>query len=148
MLCRCFVKHLLDIYKMCLCLLGYDMHWVDCPLLSLICETQWRHSVKRRLYNTPPPYFILWNAVTSLGENKGIQEPSPILYSVKRSDVTWWKQGYIRTLPHTSLYIYTVIWWLLSNIVHFKVLFFLWHLFITYILLIKSLYVHIYYRPV
>ena len=36
------------------------------------CETQWRHSVKTRLYNTPPLYFILWNAVTSLGENKVI----------------------------------------------------------------------------
>ena len=58
-------------------------------------ETQWRHSVKKRLYNTPspilnsvkrsdvtrwkedyitppPPYLILWNAVTSLGENKAI----------------------------------------------------------------------------
>ena len=23
-------------------------------------------------YNTPPPYFILWNEVTSLGENKVI----------------------------------------------------------------------------
>ena len=30
----------------------------------------WRHSVKTRLYKTPSPYFILWNAVTSLGENK------------------------------------------------------------------------------
>ena len=30
--------------------------------------------------------------------------PSPILHSVKRSDGTRWKQGYIRTLPHTSLY--------------------------------------------
>ena len=36
------------------------------------CETQWRHSVKTRLYKTPTPYFILWNAVTSLGENKVI----------------------------------------------------------------------------
>ena len=36
------------------------------------CETQWCLSVKTRLYNTPPPYFILWNAVTSLGENKVI----------------------------------------------------------------------------
>ena len=48
--------------------------------LSEFCETQWRHSVKTRLYNTP----------------------SPILHSVKRSDVTRWKQGYIRTLSHTS----------------------------------------------
>ena len=23
------------------------------------CETQWRHSVKTRLYKTPPPYFIV-----------------------------------------------------------------------------------------
>ena len=38
----------------------------------LFRETQWRQSVKTRLYNTPPPYFILWNAVTSLGENKVI----------------------------------------------------------------------------
>ena len=37
------------------------------------CETQGRHSVKIRLYNTP----------------------YPILPSVKRSDVTRWKQGYI-----------------------------------------------------
>ena len=41
------------------------------------CETQWRHSAKTRLYITP----------------------SPILHSVKRSDVTRWKQGYIRPPP-------------------------------------------------
>ena len=23
------------------------------------CETQWRHSVKTRLYKNPPPYFIV-----------------------------------------------------------------------------------------
>ena len=63
------------------------------PLSAQFCEMQWRHSVKTRLDNTPspilhsvkrsdvtrwkqdyitppPPYFILWNAVTSLGENK------------------------------------------------------------------------------
>ena len=43
---------------------------------QVFCETQWRHSVEIRLYNTP----------------------SPILHFVKRSDVTRWKQGYIRTL--------------------------------------------------
>ena len=32
-----------------------------------------------------------------------ITPPSPILHSVKRSDVTRWKQSYIRPLPHTSL---------------------------------------------
>ena len=42
-----------------------------------ICETQWRHSVKTKLYNTP----------------------SPILHSMKRSDVTRWKQGYMRSPP-------------------------------------------------
>ena len=47
--------------------------YLTCEKFSLIfCEAQWRHSVKTRLYNTPPPYFILWNAVTSLGENKVI----------------------------------------------------------------------------
>ena len=46
------------------------------------CETQWRHSVKTKLYNTP----------------------SPILHFVKRSDVTQLEQNYMRTLPHTSLY--------------------------------------------
>ena len=45
--------------------------------LAVFCETQWRHSVKTRLYNTP----------------------SPILHSVKRSDVTRWKQGHIIPLP-------------------------------------------------
>ena len=35
---------------------------------------------------------------------QGYITPPPILHSVKRSDVIWWKQGYIRTLPHTSLY--------------------------------------------
>ena len=49
---------------------------------NVFWETQWRHSVKTRLYNTS----------------------SPILYTVKRIDVSRWKQGYIRTLPHTSLY--------------------------------------------
>ena len=43
-------------------------------LFDEFCETQWRHPVKTRLYNTQSPeaYFILWNAVTSLGENKVI----------------------------------------------------------------------------
>ena len=41
------------------------------------CETQWRHSMKTKLYNTP----------------------SPILHSVKRSDVTRWKQGFIWSPP-------------------------------------------------
>ena len=50
--------------------------------IIIFCETQWRHSVKIRLYSTP----------------------SPILHSVKRSDITQWKEGYIRTLPHTSLH--------------------------------------------
>ena len=35
--------------------------------------------------------------MTSLGENK--INPSPILHSVKLSDVTRWKQGYIRPPP-------------------------------------------------
>ena len=45
--------------------------------IAIIWETQWRHSVKTRLYYTP----------------------SPIFHSVKRSDVTPWKRGYILTLP-------------------------------------------------
>ena len=60
----------------------YSDKWPHCKLCWLLCETQWRHSVKSRLYNTP----------------------SPILHSVKPSDVTRRKQGYIRPLPHTSLY--------------------------------------------
>ena len=43
------------------------------------------NSVKRwkQGYITPPlPYFILWNEVTSLGGNKVIQEPSPILHCI------------------------------------------------------------------
>ena len=35
--------------------------------------TRWKQG-----YITPhPPYFMLWNAVTSLGENKDIEDPSP-----------------------------------------------------------------------
>ena len=52
----------------------HSFHFV---LIPHICETQWRHSVKIKLYNTS----------------------SPILHSVKRSDVTRWKQGYIRSPP-------------------------------------------------
>ena len=44
---------------------------------TVFCETQWRHLMKTRSYNTPPPYFILWNAVTSLGESKVIWGPIP-----------------------------------------------------------------------
>ena len=43
----------------------------------VFCETQWRHSVKIRLYNTR----------------------YPILHSVKHSYVTRWKRGYVRPLP-------------------------------------------------
>ena len=52
-------------------------HSFHLVLIPHICETQWRHSVKIKLYNTS----------------------SPILHSVKRSDVTRWKQGYIRSPP-------------------------------------------------
>ena len=44
---------------------------------TVFCETQWRHLMKTRSYNTP----------------------SPILHFVKRSDVTRWKQGYMRPYP-------------------------------------------------
>ena len=50
------------------------------------------HSVKRSdvtrwkqgYITPPPPYFILWNAVTSLGENRVIKEPSPILHCISQ----------------------------------------------------------------
>ena len=54
----------------------------DYYIIIIFCETQWRHSVKTRSYNTP----------------------SPITHSVKRRDGIRWEQGYIRTFPHTSLY--------------------------------------------
>ena len=45
----------------------FTLHCMAC------CETQWRHSVKTRLYETPSPILnILWNSVTSLSENKVI----------------------------------------------------------------------------
>ena len=44
---------------------------------QVFCETPWRHSVKTRLYNTP----------------------SPILHSVKRSDVTRWKTRLYKNPP-------------------------------------------------
>ena len=41
-----------------------------CDDSKLFCKTQWLHSMRKQDYITPPPpYFILWNAVTSLGEN-------------------------------------------------------------------------------
>ena len=46
------------------------------------CETQWRHSVKTRLYNTLPTHFFLWNAVTSLGEKQGYIRTLPILHCI------------------------------------------------------------------
>ena len=49
----------------------------QCLVFYVFCDEQWRHSVKTRLYNTP----------------------SPILHSVKRNDVTRWKQSYIGPLP-------------------------------------------------
>ena len=58
----------------------FIFHHLKYHMTMVFCETQWRHSVKTRFYNTP----------------------SPILHSVKRSDVTRWKQGYITPLPHTS----------------------------------------------
>ena len=32
---------------------------LDETLCGVFCETQWSYSVKTRLYNTPPPDFIL-----------------------------------------------------------------------------------------
>ena len=60
--------------EMCLYVGGYELSVIT---MLQFHETQWRHSVKIRLYNTP----------------------SPILHSVKRSAVTLRKQGYIRTPP-------------------------------------------------
>ena len=52
---------------------------------TVFCGTQCLHSVKTRLHNTP----------------------SPILYSVKHSDVTW-KQGYIRPPPPPPLILHCI----------------------------------------
>ena len=51
-------------------------------MYSVKCSdvTRW----KQGYITPPPPYFILWNAVTSLGENKVIQEPSPILHCISQ----------------------------------------------------------------
>ena len=38
-----------------------------------ICETQWRHSVKKRLYKTPPPYFIVLASSVKTNEVKVIE---------------------------------------------------------------------------
>ena len=38
--------------------------------MVIFCETQWRHSVKTRLYNTPSPIL---HCISQLGENKGGQ---------------------------------------------------------------------------
>ena len=76
------------------CILTADKHFC----------TLWRHSMKTWLaYITPPsPYFILWNAVTSLGRNKEIRlynTSSPILYCIsqldenKRGQVHWVSQN-------------------------------------------------------
>ena len=68
---------------------------VNSENISLLCETQWRHSVKTKLYNTPPPlphtsfcetqwrhsvktrlYKIpsaILHCISQLGENKGGQ---------------------------------------------------------------------------
>ena len=55
------------------------------PGYHVFCETQWRLSVKTRLYNTPPPpYFILWFSATSLGENKVMWDPSLILHCISQ----------------------------------------------------------------
>ena len=80
-------------------------HVVPAVNAGLFCETQWRHSVKQDYITPPPPYFILWNAVTSLSETRLYNTPSPILHSVKRSDVTRWKQGYIAPPPP-----YFILW--------------------------------------
>ena len=37
------------------------------------CETQWRHSVKTRLYKTPPIYFIVLASSVKTKEVKVIQ---------------------------------------------------------------------------
>ena len=37
------------------------------------CETQWRHSVKTRLYKTPPPYYIVLASSVKTKEVKVIE---------------------------------------------------------------------------
>ena len=66
------------------------MYYYKCMYGMQFCDKQWRHSVKIRLYNTPPPYFILWNAVTSV-KARLYKNPPPyfivLVSSVKTKEV-------------------------------------------------------------
>ena len=43
------------------------------PPHTSFCETQWRNSVKTRLYKTPPPYFIVLASLVKTNEVKVIE---------------------------------------------------------------------------
>ena len=66
---------------------GLIVHMPSLTSVLQFCETQWRHSMKQGYITPPPPYFILWNAVTSLGENKGYIRPPPPYFIVLASSV-------------------------------------------------------------
>ena len=41
------------------CFSHWELHVSGIDTSTQFCETQWRHSVKIRLYKNPPPYFIV-----------------------------------------------------------------------------------------
>ena len=43
------------------------------PHTFSFCETQWRHSVRTRLYKNPPPYFIVWASSVKTKEAEVIE---------------------------------------------------------------------------
>ena len=59
--------------------------------------TRWKQGYIR----PPSPYFILWNSVTSLGENKVMWDLSPLLHCIsqlgenKGGQGLWVSQNYI-----------------------------------------------------
>ena len=58
------------LYK-CFVFAGYS---ILIPIkLHIFCGTQWRHSVKTRLYKTPPPYFIVLASSVKIKEVKVIE---------------------------------------------------------------------------
>ena len=73
--------------KWCIC---HFVKWQTHPFISmgtiswLFCETQWRHSVKTRLYNTPSPILPSLKRSDVTRWNKAIWEPSPILHCISQ----------------------------------------------------------------
>ena len=94
--------------------LGKSLYSVKCSDV-----TRW----KQGYITPPPPYFILWNAVTSLCENKVIEEPSPLLHCISQLGEKKGGQGH-QVSQNSFIWDCVYEWWITGKEVWYKINYF------------------------